>query len=387
MRLLPLLPLILIVAACRPAAPPADSAPPPPQSVSIAPVLRQDLARELELAAEFKPWQEIDVNAKISGYIKTLPIEVGDLLREGQLIATLEVPELQQELAQSIAVEKRSELEVLRARSEVTRAESALAIRKLSHDRLASVARQRPNLIAQQELDDVAARLAEANAQLATARATLASVEEQVHVSQAAHARVTAMTQYTRVTAPFPGMVTQRYEAPGAMVQGTGKPLVRLSQVDRLRLVLPVPESIVPRVKLGAPVEVRVDAVSSVVQGKVMRFTGMLNSATRTMQTEVDVPNPTRSLKPGMYAYANLTLEAKDAVLAIPIQAVRGNAPQRLAIVNAQNQIELRDVKLGLETPDLIEVLSGLNEGDRVVLGNRGDLKPGQTVNARPVAK
>jgi len=195
------------------------------------------------------------------------------------------------------------------------------------------------------------------------------------------------MIQYTRVTAPFPGIVSQRYEAPGAMVQSGSKPLIHLSQVDRLRLVLPVPESIVPRIKLGAPVEVRVDAVSSVVQGKVMRFTGMLNANTRTMQTEVDVPNSSYSLKPGMYAYATITLDAKDDVLAIPIQAIRGDAKQQIAIVNAKNQIELRDVRLGLETPERVEVLSGLNEGDRVVIGNRGDLKAGQTVEPRPMGK
>ncbi len=381
-----LVPLLLLLgASCRP---PATE---PPKAaltaVTVSPVLRVDLARDLELAAEFRPWQEIDVHAKIAGYIKTLPVEVGDRLREGQLIGLLEVPELQQELVQAQAAERRSELEVVRSRSEVTRSESALQIRKLSHDRLASVAKQRPNLIAQQELDDVAARFAEATAQLATARATLASVEEQVHVSQAARSRVTAMTQYTRVTAPFPGIVSQRYEAPGAMVQSGSKPLIHLSQVDRLRLVLSVPESIVPRVKLGAPVEVRVDAVSSVVQGKVMRFTGMLNSNTRTMQTEVDVPNSSYSLKPGMYAYATITLDAKDDVLAIPIQAIRGDAKQQIAIVNARNQIELREVRLGLETPERVEVLSGLNEGDRVVIGNRGDLKAGQTVDPRPMGK
>ena len=118
-----------------------------------------------------------------------------------------------------------------------------------------------------------------------------------------------------------------------------------------------------------------------------MRFTGMLNSNTRTMQTEVDVPNSAYALKPGMYAYATITLDAKDDVLAIPIQAIRGDAKQQIAIVNAKNQIELRDVRLGLETPERVEVLSGLNEGDRVVIGNRGDLKPGQTVDPRPMGK
>jgi multidrug efflux pump subunit AcrA (membrane-fusion protein) len=96
-------------------------------AVSVAPVLREDLAREWEMAAEFRPWQEIDVNSRIAGYVNTMPVEIGDVLRPGQLIAQLEVPELQQELAQAQAVRKRSELEVVRAESEVTRAESDAA--------------------------------------------------------------------------------------------------------------------------------------------------------------------------------------------------------------------------------------------------------------------
>ncbi|MFO0502459.1 MAG: efflux RND transporter periplasmic adaptor subunit [Acidobacteriota bacterium] len=360
---------------------PAVAGPAPPVAVSVAPVLREDLAREWEMAAEFRPWQEIDVNSRIAGYVNTMPVEIGDVLRPGQLIAQLEVPELQQELAQAQAVRKRSELEVVRAESEVTRAEATLRIRQLSYDRLAAVAKQRPNLIARQEIDDVAARLQEA------------AVQEQVRVSEAAGLRGLAMTQYTKVTAPFAGVVTQRYESPGAMVQGGSKPLIRLSRVDRLRLVLPVPESIVSRVKVGAPVEVRVDAVASVVQGRVMRSAGMLNRNTRSMETEVDVPNPGYVLKPGTYAVATITLEAHAGALAIPIQAIRAagtnvsEARQQLAIVNTSNQIEMREVRLGLETPEWVELVSGLNEGDRVVIGNRGDLKAGQTVEPRPLAK
>lgn len=389
-----LIPLVFLAACSRPAVEkPISARANTVQTVSVAKVEREDLARELELAAEFRPWQEIDVHAKITGYIKSLPVDVGDRLREGQLIGLLEVPELAQDLAQSVATEKRSELDVVRARSEVTRAEANLHIRQLSFDRLSGVAKQRPNLIAQQELDDTSARLQEASAQLATARANLATVTEQVQVTRAARSRVEAMIQYTRVTAPFQGVVTARYEAPGAMVQSGTRPLVRLSQVDRLRLMLPVPESIVPRVKLGSPVEIRVDSLSTVVQGKVMRFSGVLNTGTRTMQTEVDVPNPSFALKPGMYAYATIVLDSRGDVLAIPIQAIRaaGSSPsdprQEIAIVNAKNQVEFREIRLGLETPDQIEVLSGLKENDLVVIGNRGDLKAGQVVEPRPMSK
>ena len=195
---------------------------------------------------------------------------------------------------------------------------------------------------------------------------------------------------YLRITAPFSGMVTKRYADQGAMIQaGTASqtqamPVIRLSEVDHLRLVLPVPESIISRVKLGSPVEVRVDSLQRVFQGKVARFTGRLETATRTMDTEVDIPNPGGAILPGMYGYATLTLDSRSDALAVPVQAIeRRDTKPTVFIVNAQGQIEQRAVVTGLETPEMVEITSGLEPGDMVVVGNRGGLKAGKSVARR----
>jgi RND family efflux transporter MFP subunit len=360
--------------------------------VAVVKAARQDLARGMELSAEFRPYQEIDLHAKVAGYVKAINVDVGDHVRQGQLIAVLEVPEFAEELAQASASEKRSELDVIRAESEVNRAESAYNIRKLSYDRILGVSKSRPNLIAQQEIDNAAAHFHEAEAQLATTKAALASMRQQVQVTSASKARVRTMMSYLRITAPFSGVVTKRYADQGAMIQaGTASqsqamPVIRLSEIDHLRLVLPVPESIISRVKLGSPVEVRVDSLKRVFQGKVARFTGRLETATRTMDTEVDIPNRAGAILPGMFGYATLTLDSRSDALAVPVQALSGAGSKPLVfMVNAQNQIEQRPVVTGLETPEMIEITSGLEAGDMVVVGNRGGLKPGRPVAPKMV--
>lgn len=359
-------------------------------SVAAVRAERQDLLHGTELAAEFRPFQEVDVHAKVAGYLKAIYVDVGDQVQQGQLLGVLEIPEYGEELAQASASEKRSELDVVRAKSEVTRAQSALDISKISYERLLSVSRARPNLIAQQEIDTAAARFHEAEAQFATAKAALAAMEQQVKVSTAARSKVDTMMTYLRITAPFSGMVTKRYADKGAMIQaGTASqtqamPVVRISQIDTLRLTLPVPESMVSRVRIGSPVEVRVESLQRVFQGKVTRFSGRLDSATRTMETQVDLPNKGGQILPGMYGYASLLLDKREDALAIPVQAVAGHGTRpTVMVVNGQNQLEERPVTLGMETPSLVEVKSGLSDRELVVIGNRAGLSTGKPVRVK----
>lgn len=356
-----------------------------PAIVPVAKAERHDLIRELEVAAEFRPYQEVEVHAKVAGYLKTITVDVGDRVSAGQTIATLEVPEFGEELAHASATEKRTELDVIRARSEVRRTESAYAMRKLSYERLLGVSKARPNLVAQQEVDMAAAQYREAEGQWESSKASLAAMEQQVQVSSASREKVRTMMNYLRITSPFSGVVTKRYAHPGAMIQaGTASqtqamPVVRVSQINHLRLVLPIPESAVSRVKLQSAVEVRVDALKQVFQGKVARFAERLDASTRTMETEVDIDNSAGTILPGMFGTATIVLETRTNALTVPVQAVTGhNTKPAVLVVNEQKLLEERPVALGLETPSLVEILSGVSEGELVVTGNRSGLKPGR---------
>jgi RND family efflux transporter MFP subunit len=186
-------------------------------------------------------------------------------------------------------------------------------------------------------------------------------------------------------------VITKRYADLGSMIQaGTASqtqamPVVRLSDNRLLRLILPVPESAVPAVRIGQRVEVRVPSLNRTLDGRVARFANSLSLATRTMDTEVDVQNPSLDLLPGMFAEVTLTLARRNRVLAVPVSAVdvsRGSERKAIVWVVTPNRLlEKRAISLGLETADYVEVRSGLNEGDQVVVGARAGLQTGEAVN------
>jgi RND family efflux transporter MFP subunit len=355
-------------------------------TVAVAKVTTETLSRDLALTAEFKPFQEVDVMAKVAGYIKNINVDVGDRVTQGQLLAILEIPEMADDLARAQAGVERSQAEVERARDDLHRTQSAHENAHLSFTRLKGVADQRPGLVAQQEIDDAQSKDLVSEAQISAARSNLAAAEQQVHVNTAELQKVKTLTDYTRVTAPFAGIVTKRYADTGAMIQaGTASntqamPVIRLSENSLLRLILPVPESAVPTVHINQQVEVRVPTLNRTFPGRVARFAGKLSLSTRTMDTQVDVPNPSLLLIPGMYAEVNLTLERRQGVLAVPVTAVDGD---QVTVVTPENRIEVRKVNLGLETAAKVEVRSGLKEGDRVVVGSRSGLETGQEVHAK----
>jgi RND family efflux transporter MFP subunit len=364
-------------------------------TVAVAKATLEDLSRGMVLTAEFKPYQEVDIMAKVAGYVKSITVDVGDRVREGQLLATLEIPEMADDRARAQAALDRSQAEVTRAQDQIQQAESAHEIAHLSYSRLAQVSKEKPGLVAQQEVDDAHSKDLVAEAQISAARSNLAAAQEQVHVNNAELQKIKTLFDYTRVTAPFAGVITKRYADTGSMIQaGTASsiqamPLVRLSENSLLRLILPVPESAVPTVHIGQQVEVHVKTLNRSFSGRVTRFDEKVSLATRTMDTEVDVPNPSLILIPGMYAEVNLTLDNRTHVVAVPVPAIDVGSDEssgRVFVVTPGNQVEIRKVKLGLQTATEVEILAGLAAGEMVVIGNRAGLQPGQTVQPKVTA-
>jgi RND family efflux transporter MFP subunit len=353
-------------------------------------VVRGDLAYNFEIAAEFRPYQKINVCAKVAGYVKTIHVDMGDRVWKGQLLAVLEIPELTAELERAKAAVRRSQNELKRNQGELQRAKSAHEVIHLQYSRLAEIARTKPDLVAQQEVDDAQGRAGEAEARVAAAAAGLAAARDQLAADQASLQREQSMWDYSRISAPFNGVVTERFADDGAMLaagissEKQALPLLALSQNDLLRLDIPVPESIVPRIHARAPVAVRVPSLGKTYQGRVARFANMVDPSTRTMTTEIDVPNPKLELVPGMYAYASLTLERKPNALEVPVLALMHSGDQiRVLRVDADNRIEEQHLQIGIQTPSEVEVLRGLRENDLVVTGQQTRLQPGQKVNPK----
>jgi RND family efflux transporter MFP subunit len=362
-------------------------------TVAVAKVARGDIAQSLTIAAEFRPFQEIEVHAKVAGFLKSISVDVGDRVKAGQLLAVLEIPELQDEIRQDEASVKRAGEEVRRAQADLERSRSAHEVAHLNATRLAGVMKTRPNLVAQQDIDEATGRDRVAEAQVSTAEAALASAREQLEVARAGQSKTQTLFDYARITAPFAGVITHRYADTGAMIQaGTSSqsqamPIVRLSQNDKLRLVIPVPESAVSRVHLGGPVAVAVQSLRRTVTGTVARFSDRLDTDTRTMHVEVDVPNTDLTLVPGMYADATVVLDQVKGAIVAPVQSLdRGVEGARVFVVGRDGRLEARTVQLGLEADDRIEVTRGLNDGEMVVVGSRAQLKPGTAVVPKVVA-
>jgi RND family efflux transporter MFP subunit len=254
------------------------------------------------------------------------------------------------------------------------------------------VVEKQPGLLAQQEIDNAVGKDLEAEAQVEVGKSAFEAAQSQLEQAKAKEQQDRVVFDYSQIRAPFAGVVTQRYANLGALMQaGTrpstqAMPLVRLSQDDVFRLVIPVPESYVKYIQIGDPVKVRVPSLDKSFPGKVTRFSVDVNMDTRTMHTEVDVPNPLRVLIPGLYAEATIWLEHKNDALTVPLQAVSQTGDHAtVLIVDASNKIAERKVTLGLQTSSDAEVSAGLWEGDRVVVSDRSALKPGMDVKPQIV--
>ena len=334
--------------------------------VAVAKVLREDLYNEVTIPAEFRPYTEVELHAKVSGFLEKINVDFGDQVKAGQLLAKLEVPELQEELD--------------RAKASAQRAEADYQDAHLVYTRLQAVNQQHANLVAQQELD--------------TARARDLTTQAAISVAKSEVEKCQTMQDYTRITAPFDGVITHRYADPGALIQaGTSSqtqslPLVRISDNYRLRLDFPVSVIYVNEIRVGDPLVVWIENLGGkTFTGTISRFTHRVNDDTRTMTAEIEVPNPKLELTPGMYAKVVLKVEKRSHALTLPTEAVVSEKNPKVYVINRKQQIEERPVTLGLETSTRYEVIKGLREGELVVLGSRAGVKPGETVEPKLVGE
>jgi RND family efflux transporter MFP subunit len=332
------------------------------QSVAVARVTREDLYNEVTIPAEFRPYLQVELHAKVSGFVEQINVDIGDRVKTGQILAKLEVPELKAELDRAKAAEKRAEADYKDAH--------------LVYTRLLGVDQAHPNLVAQQELDA-------AEAKDSTTEAMIAGAKAEVEKYQ-------TMLAYTRITAPFDGIITHRFADPGSLIQaGTSsdtqsRPLVCLSDNYRLRLDFPVSVSYVKDIRPGDEVEIKVESLGrETFTGTISRCTQRVDEDTRTMITEVEVPNPKLELVPGMYATLVLKVERRQQVLSIPTESISTDKKSSVYVVNANQEIEERPVTLGLEAPGKYEIEAGLKEGDLVMIGSRSQVRPGQKVEAK----
>ncbi len=357
---------------------------------AVAPVKRETVANSLSIAGQFIPYQNVELHAKVAGYIKNIYVDIGDRVHTGEVLAVLEIPELVAQVDEAKAAVHHAEEEIQRAQSEVLRAQANNVALHANAVRLVNTAKAQPGLIAEQELDDANAKDRASQAQVDAAKSSLAAARQQLAVAVANQQHYSALGDYAKIVAPYDGVVTWRYADTGALVQAgtsntSGLPVVTVAQSDLLRLRIPVPESLAAKVRIGDSADVTVQATGEHFTGKVTRFTDALDPTTRTMQVEIDVPNPTYRLQPGMYANVTLLANSRKDALTIPVTSIlRSENKTDVLVLDSNDRVQVRQVKLGVESSNRTEVLSGLSEGERVIVGNLGAYQAGEVVKPRP---
>jgi RND family efflux transporter MFP subunit len=360
-------------------------------SAAVATVQLRPAVSSITVPGVFQAYQDVLVHAKVSGYVKHIFVDIGDRVHTGQVLAILEIPELNAQVDAAQAAVTRDKSEIERTSHDVSRAVAIHAAQHSEYGRLQTASTKLPGLVAQQELDDKQAQDLSSEAQVDAAKSGYAGAQAKMSEDAATLEHYKALQAYSYVRAPFNGVVTFRYADTGALIAaGTDEstnamPIVRLAQSELLRLRMPVPESDADYMRIGGPAVVRVQATGERIHAKIVRFTRSMDRSTRTMLTEVDIPNKDLHLSPGMYADTTFPLKTDGKAMMLPIDAiVEGDQPYVL-VVDDTNHVVKSPVVLGIQGPNFYQVISGVKVGERVIVGNQSDYQPGQVVSPSPV--
>ena len=351
--------------------------------VNVTTVERSSGKSELVLPGNIQAITEAPVLARASGYIKTRLVDIGDFVKEGQLLAEIDAPELSQQVNQAKASLDQSNAALEQANANLIQGQTNEKLYKTTAERWSNLVAK--GAVSKQDNDTYQAQY---QAQIATVQ----SLEKAVNVAKsnigAAEAnlqRLTEMQGYVNVRAPFAGVITQRNVDVGALVNEGNTMLFRISQTGKLRIYVNVPQADATSVHVGQPAKITIsNRPSKVFPGTVTRTADSLDQASRTLLAEVQVPNNAGLLMPGMYAQVDFTTPRAEPPLLIKGDAlvVRANGPQ-VALVDDDKVIHFRTVTLGRDYGDKIEVLSGLSAGQQVAINPGDAIQDG--VKVRPV--
>ena len=321
------------------------------QRVQVVKVQRRDISRTLTLPANISPWYQATLYGKVSGYVKWIDVDKGDLVKKGQLLAVTEAPEIEDQYKQ---------------------AQADYEIKQVTYERYLSVWKDNPDIIAKQDVD--------------VAKAAADSAKHQRDSRK-------SLLDYTKVYAPFDGVITARFADPGALIQAAATsstqatPLFTIMDMEKVRVYVNVPQESSEWAKPGLPVTLAPrESGESPVESTITRTTEALDPATRTLLVEIDVPNKNRRLQPGMFVNASLHLERHPNALAVPPAAIvpAKDGKDKAVFVVSNNTVKLTPVKTGIDDGLMLEILEGLSGDEDVVVVGKSGLADGQIVKATP---
>ena len=370
--------------------------------VQISSVTRQNLTYSLRATGDISPLMQVDLFPKVSGYLERMSVNLGDSVRQGQVIAQIDrteflhkIKEVEAKVAQAkanlaeIEAGTRTE-EVRQAEEGVKQAQSRFENARLHRERMEALYQRQ--IISKKDFDNADTEYTVAEAQLEANQQRLKMLREgaRQEVREASQAKLKEMEallaqeqtrlQNAMIIAPFSGEIIRRYVDAGALVSSS-TPLVTLVHTETLKVVANVLEKDISLIKPGMKAKIQTEAYPErVFEGKVVRINSALELATRTLQAEIHVPNPSHLLKPGMFSRIEMALSEKPGTLTVLREALIEEGGKRSVFVVEGNQALQRPIVTGIEQDQWVEVLEGLREGDRVIIKGQGSIKDRSTV-------
>jgi RND family efflux transporter MFP subunit len=364
-----------------------------PPRVEVVRPRRVTVAQRLQTNATLEAFEEADLFAKVSGYLTDVRVDIGDHVKAGQVLAVIDIPEMEQELAEAKAQleSKKSSLESARRQLDRYKANITLQNALLTRrEELGSAG----HFISDRTLDEVRANAEIAKADFGVAEANRALAANQVDVAVATVEKIKALLAYTQIVAPFDGVVARRQVNRGDLVQAatvtrttpSAGSLFTVQRIDTIRVFCDVPENDVPHLHIGDPAIVKPSGFDGKpFIGNVIRFSLRLDPETRNMRTEIDLSNPKERLYPGMYAEVSLEMNRRPDALTVPTEAVGSDGDGDFVYTITDNRTTRLAVKTGLTDNGRIEVTAGLSEETPVVATIKGMPPPGTAVQPQMV--
>ena len=335
-----------IFSGCKPSTAEPTKESTPPVAVQVVQPKRGPITRGVTLPGEIKPYQQATLYAKVAGYLKTITVDKGDQVKEGALLAEIEVPELE---------------------ADCTRYKAEVKVSETDYKRLSESQKKAPDLVVPQTVDD-------AEGKRDIAKANLQRTETLLH--------------YAKIIAPFPGIISKRMVDPGAFIPAAtsgsaaqNAAIVTLTDFNRVRVQVAVPELETSLITTGQPVKLTVDGLlGRGFEGKVTRFSYTLDEASKTMLAEIELPNPKLELRPGMYAIVKIGIERKEDALLVPVDALVAERAGAFVFTVMDNKAKKTRVQTGFNDGVNVEIVNGVKADQSVILVGKRLLSDGQTV-------
>jgi len=350
-------------------------------NVTVVMTKRASPIVDLTLPGNIQAITETPILARAEGYVIKRYVDIGDRVKAGHLLAELDTPELDQQVAQAQATLEQTRAALAQAKASVEQSKANAQLAEVTAKRNATLVKR--GVLSQQEGDESDSAFLAQSASVRAAEANVAAAQQSVGASEANLHRLLDMQGYKKVRAPFDGVITVRSIDTGALIATGSTQLFRMAQYGTLRIFANVPQSEYSAFHVGTPADIEVTELPGrKFMGRVARLSGALDTNTRTLLIEVQVENPTGILLPGMYAQVHFAVARLAAPILVPGDTVITLAGgTSVAVVDGSNQVHFRGIQLGRDFGASVEVISGLEENEAVIVNPTDEVREGIRVH------